>query len=102
MKLTERGANIRELVEKKLECTITDEEMAKAEKYAKRKLNWIIQREGDSQGERLKPWYLTQLIAEAIKQNRFSNACTEYYRLTNELSALVDIHMDTKKDCAAL
>lgn len=94
--------NIRTLVEKELECTITDEEMVKAEKYARRKLDWIIRREGDAQGERLKPWYLIQLIAETVYQNRFSQACMEHFRLTNELSALVDIQLDTKKDCAAL
>lgn len=34
---------------------------------AMRKLEWIISREGDADGERLKPYYIAQLVAETIR-----------------------------------
>lgn len=41
------------------------EEIAEA---AARKLEWIMQREGDLDGERKKPYYLAQLMAEEIRR----------------------------------
>lgn len=50
-------------------------EFMEASLSAKDKLKRIIEREGDADGERTQPYYLAQLIAEAINQNRFSLLC---------------------------
>lgn len=55
---------------------LNDDEFNNAKKYAQHKLNLIIEREGNSDGERLKPYYLAQLIAETISSTRFSMQCT--------------------------
>ena len=39
---------------------------------AVRKLDLIIKREGDGNGERLKPYYLAKLLCEIISMERFS------------------------------
>ena len=49
------------------------EELARAEEAAEKKLAWIIKRYGDGDGIRRRPWYLEQLIKEAIAEERFSN-----------------------------
>lgn len=54
---------------------ICTEELTVAKATAENKLQRIIEREGDADGERLKPYYLAQLIAEAIRANRFSLVC---------------------------
>ena len=56
-------------------------EQKEAEKQAKRKLARIIEREGDADGERLKPYYLAQLVAEAVTAERFSNYCNMLHEL---------------------
>ena len=69
---------LRTLTEKYLKCELPDEEtLREAEKNARRKLKWIISREGDANGERKKPYYLAQLIAEAVRQE----AMSRYYLL---------------------
>lgn len=83
--------NLKALAEKQLRDSITDTEMEKAEPYARRKLAWIIHRQGDSEGKRLEPWYLAQLIAEIVYQRRLATACIIHNAL-----------MDIKKDCATL
>lgn len=50
----------------------TPEEYRRASEYAARKLEWIISLEGDADGERRKPYYMAQLIAEAIAAERLS------------------------------
>lgn len=60
---------------------VTPSEYNAAQLQAKRKLARIIEREGDADGERLKPYYLEQLTAEAIRENRFSSFTTELCRL---------------------
>ena len=50
-------------------------EFKRAIKEAKRKLALIIEREGDLNGERLKPQYIAQLTLEILHANRFSNYC---------------------------
>lgn len=68
-------------------------EWDKAAEQAERKLNKIIEREGDAGGQRRELWYLAQLIAEAVKSSHFS-------RLTFEIAALdkyADEQMGTKK-----
>lgn len=54
---------------------ITDAEWNEALPEAKRKLEWIISREGDADGERLKPYYLGKLIEEHLTQKAFSQYC---------------------------
>ena len=55
-----------------LGATIDPSEWGKAKEYAERKLKGIIEREGDKNGARREPWYLAQLIAETVQNNRFS------------------------------
>lgn len=72
---------------------ILPSEWDKAADQAERKLKRIIEREGDCEGKRLRPEYLAQLIAEAVKSSRFS-------RFTIDLMALdryADEQMGTKK-----
>ena len=52
--------------------TPTDEEMTHALPRAQRKLRWIIDRDGDTDGMRRQPWYLGKLVEEAIIENEFS------------------------------
>lgn len=63
---------------------ITDEEWDEAYPAAKRKLEWIISREGDADGERRKPYYLGKLVEEHISQNAFSRWCAEMSQLNME------------------
>ncbi|MDU5080275.1 hypothetical protein [uncultured Tissierella sp.] len=58
--------DLRLLVENELGYSISDTQMDKSEKYARRKLSWIISREGDNKGKRLEPKYLAKLIAETF------------------------------------
>lgn len=48
---------------------ITDAEWEEALPQAQRKLDRIISREGDLEGERRKPYYLGKLVEECISQN---------------------------------
>lgn len=76
-----------------LGAEIPSSEWDKAAEQAERKLERIIEREGDCGGERRKPEYLAQLIAEAVRSSRFS-------RFTLDLMALdryADEQMGTKK-----
>ena len=43
------------------------------------KLQWIISREGDADGQRLKPHYIAQLISEEIKAEIFEYQCKKHY-----------------------
>ena len=61
-----------ELAEQYLGSIILPTEFTESEKYAQRKLDLIIQREGDAGGARREPWYLAQLIAEAVRSSRIS------------------------------
>lgn len=63
---------------------ITDAEWAEALPAAKRKLDWIISREGDSDGERRKPYYLGKLVEEHISANAFTAYCAEMSRINAE------------------
>ncbi|TCX51975.1 MULTISPECIES: hypothetical protein [unclassified Dehalobacter] len=83
-------SNLKVLVEEELRSEISIEEMERAERRARQKLDWIIKREGDANGERLKPWYLVHLISEAVCQYRLSAECLLLYGRAKE------------KDCAAL
>lgn len=66
---------------------ISPSELEEAKAYAERKLALIIEREGDAGGARREPWYLAQLIAEAVRGNRFARYTrdlTEVYRLIEQ------------------
>lgn len=69
---------------------ISDSEYNEALEEAKRKLARIIEREGDADGERLQPYYIAQLISEALSVKRFS----EYCKTNSKLRAI-----ETKKKC---
>lgn len=62
----------REEVESRLGVSITEEMFARAYEHAKRKLARIIEREGDADGARLQPYYITQLTVEAVREQSFS------------------------------
>lgn len=51
---------------------ITQEEIQACLPQAIRKLHLIIEREGDANGERLKPYYLEELIRECVALERFA------------------------------
>ena len=55
--------------------TIT--ELSKAVPAARRKLDLIIEREGDANGVRVEPKYLSMLIAEILRTQRFSRETLE-------------------------
>lgn len=73
--------DLKSLSEQYLSSAISQQEFEKAEMQAKRKLARIIEREGDADGERRKPYYLAQLIAEAIRTDRFSSFTFDLGRL---------------------
>ena len=76
--------------ERYLGAAIEPQEWRRACESAERKLQYIIDREGDANGERRKPYYLAQLIAEAVRSDRLR-------RLTAELADSYEI-TGTKKD----
>ncbi len=63
---------LQELTEDDLGAYITPPEWDRAKTYAEKKLASIIEREGDLNGARREPWYLAQLIAEAVQVNTLS------------------------------
>ena len=81
--VTEMGTvlTLKQLAELYLQDFISNDEYTEAETQAKRKLARIIEREGDADGERLKPYYLAQLVAEAVTAERFSNYCRDIHEL---------------------
>ena len=54
---------------------ITDSQWNEALPEAERKLERIIDREGDADGERRKPYYLGKLVEEAIRAKAFTEYC---------------------------
>lgn len=88
------GITLQQQAEHFLGAEIPPSEWDSVEEYAKRKLERIIEREGDYEGERQRPKYLARLIAETVKSSRFS-------RFTFELMALdkyADELIGTKKN----
>lgn len=69
--------DLKSLSEQYLSSAISQREFEQAEMQAKRKLARIIEREGDADGERRKPYYLAQLIAEAVRSDRLSSLTFE-------------------------
>lgn len=66
---------MKQQAERYLGDEIEPQEYLEAKASAERKLDWIISREGDADGERRKPYYIAQLIAEAVRSSRFSLYC---------------------------
>lgn len=58
----------------------TDQEIIDAIQPTTEKLQRIILREGDADGDRLKPSYIARLIAETIISNRKSEESIERYK----------------------
>jgi hypothetical protein len=63
-----------------MESPPTDDELESALLPATQKLLRIIEREGDADGERMKPYYLKQLIREHIQSVRFARFCETRYK----------------------
>lgn len=82
-------ATLRRQAEGYLGTAIEPSEWDKAISYAEHKLAYIIENFGDLGGERRKPYYLAQLIAETVRGNRLST----FLRDLNELR-----EMGIKKD----
>lgn len=76
---------LKELAQGYTSIEIPDDEYAQAERQARKKLARIIEREGDFGGARLQPRYLAQLIAEAIRENRFARFTVELYKIQKEI-----------------
>ena len=66
---------IKELAEKYLGTEISQELFEMELPAAMRKLEWIISREGDADGERTKPYYIAQLVAEIIQSDVLTIRC---------------------------
>ena len=60
-----------------LGTALTDAEWKAALPMAKAKLDRIISREGDTDGEYLKPYYLGKLVQERITEDAFSTYCRQ-------------------------
>lgn len=56
---------------------VADDEWKWALPRAARKLKYIIAREGDSGGERRRPYYLAKLVEEAIGAQHFTQYCED-------------------------
>lgn len=63
---------LRQQAEQYLGTAIEPSEWDSARASAEQKLARIIERYGDDGGARREPWYLAQLIAEAVNGSRFS------------------------------
>lgn len=85
--------DLKQEAENCLGAEIASSEWAKAKEYAERKLKNIIERFGDEGGARREPWYLAQLIAEVVSQNRFSQFTLELARFDK----YIDEQMEIKK-----
>lgn len=72
-----RKNEIKKLTQQYLKREVTDEEWEKAYSDAQRKLTWIINRYGDGDGERRKPYYLAKLVVEKIRENAFAKWSVE-------------------------
>lgn len=70
---------IKSLAEEYLGIPIPQEVFEDVVPQALRKLEWIIDREGDANGERLKPYYLAKLVEEAIRQEVMTIYCMQKF-----------------------
>ncbi|WP_206458666.1 hypothetical protein [Anaerovorax sp. IOR16] len=77
------------LVAEYTQYIFTNEEYINAIKPARNKLERIIDRYGDENGERRKPFYFAQLISEQITSERMTNYC------------IVKSMLNMEKECVA-
>lgn len=84
---------LRQQAEAYLGTAISPSEWLDARDSAERKLNHIITHYGDAGGERNEPWYLAQLIAEAVRASRL----TEYTHRLAELAIPKERQFGVKK-----
>jgi len=70
---------VRQIAEALLGIPLPDMLWNVTAEQAKCKLERIIDREGDADGERKKPYYLAQLVVEAIRQEMFTAMCIADY-----------------------
>lgn len=82
---------IRLLTEEYLGSTVSTHEYKAARKQAENKLAGIIERFGDENGARREPWYLAQLIAEAVKSNRLTRFTCELAELDRFIEEQIGI-----------
>lgn len=61
---------LKQLTEEYYGDEIADDEWRQAKADSEVKLQRIIERQGDADGERTEPWYLAMLIAEEIRATR--------------------------------
>ena len=81
---------IKRLAEKYLGAEITEAVFMVEMDTALRKLQWIISREGDADGERTKPYYIAQLVAEAIRSDILSIRCMCNYEDKKRAAQITD------------
>lgn len=62
-----------------LGSVIEPAEWNRAKGCAERKLGLILERYGDADGARREPWYLAQLIAEAVRGERLSRILAQLF-----------------------
>lgn len=79
--MVETKTALRQQAEQYLGTVIDPFEWDSARASAEQKLDRIIERYGDENGARREPWYLAQLIAEAVRGSRFA-------KITRELTEL--------------
>ena len=82
---------LRSLTERYLGDPVSTPEYKAAKEAAERKLAGIIERFGDENGARREPWYLAQLIAEAVKSNRLTRFTCELAELDRFIEEQIGI-----------
>lgn len=82
--------SMQQQAERYLGTAIEPQEWRRACESAERKLQHIIKHYGDSGGQRREPWYMAQLIAEAVRSDRLR-------QLTADLADCYET-IGTKKD----
>lgn len=86
-------SDLKRTAEHYLGTDIENSEWGEAKQQAERKLKGIIERFGDGDGARRQPYYLAQLIAEAVKSSRFSQFTLQLM----ELAKFADEQLGIKK-----
>lgn len=84
----ETREELQQQAEKYLGAVIKPCEYGEAKASAERKLKRIIEREGDAGGARREPWYLAQLIAEAVKSSRLTEITQKLWELHQDIEQM--------------
>ena len=80
-------SSLKQGVEAELGFKISDKDFSLAYKRAQEKLRHILQRYGDSDGERRSADYMISLIAEAFLGQSLSDACMAWTKRLADLSS---------------